>query len=184
MLDAPWAKLFRRKAIGKLRFNECLSYAEDKLFVFGFLSECKSIYTCPHTVYHYYLRPGSLGSDRSSDRHVDQLNIFLPFYADLLGKICKRVPESRKAAGLYHRDLVGRYVCRALNILATRRTKWCMPIFVDFLYSLMKDDPALTVFSIRPGQVVNVMLFKIGNPSFTAGIYRATAWLVSLFKRK
>lgn len=184
MLDAPWAKLFRRKAIGKLRFNESLSYAEDKLFVFGFLSECKSIYTCPHTVYHYYLRPGSLGSDRSSDRHVDQLNIFLPFYADLLGKICKRVPESRKAAGLYHRDLVGRYVCRALNILATRRTKWCMPIFVDFLYSLMKDDPALTVFSIRPGQVVNVMLFKIGNPSFTAGIYRATAWLVSLFKRK
>ena len=80
MLDAPWAKLFRRKAIGKLRFNESLSYAEDKLFVFGFLSECKSIYTCPHTVYHYYLRPGSLGSDRSSDRHVDQLNIFLPFY--------------------------------------------------------------------------------------------------------
>ena len=75
-------------------------------------------------------------------------------------------------------------VCRALNILATRRTSWCRPDFVGFLYSLMKDDPALTVFSIRPGQVVNVMLFKIGNPSFTAGIYRATAWLVSLFKRK
>lgn len=184
MLDAPWGKLFRRKTLGKLRFNESLNYAEDKLFVFSFLSVCKSICTCPHTVYHYYLRPGSLGSDKSSDRHLAQLQIFLPLYSELLSRISQRVPSSCKAVGLYHRDLVGRYVCRALNVLVTRRTSWCRPDFVEFLYSLMKADSALTLFSIRPGQVVNVMLFKLGNPSFTTNVYRVTSWLMSCFKRK
>ena len=136
MLDAPWAKMFKRKAIGSIRFNEGLHYAEDKLFVFEFLASCKSILTCPQTVYDYYLRPGSLGSDIRSDRHVDQLQSFLPLYADLLSKLAARFPTSVKVASLYHKDLVGRYICRILNILATRRTEFCNKEFISSLYSI------------------------------------------------
>ena len=183
MLDAPWAKMFRRKALGNLRFNESLNYAEDKLFVFEFMTLCSSVRTCKETVYSYYLRPGSLGSDISSDRHLEQLKIFLPLYADMLKKLLSHAPDSDKAASLYRRDLIGRYVCRILNILATRRTSFCNAVFIGFLYALMDADNGLGVFSIRIGQSVNMMLYKIGNPSLSAGIYRFTSFIASCFKR-
>jgi hypothetical protein len=163
MLDAPWAKLFKRKSLDTHRFNEKLYYAEDKIFVFEFLSRCQSVRTCDSVVYHYYLRPDSLGSDMKSDRHINQLQVFLPLYADLLNRICARVPESRKAALLYHRDLVGRYICRILNLLATRRTPYCNREFVGFLYNLMDADKRLGVFSVRSAQVGNIMLYKLGR---------------------
>ena len=184
MMDAPWAKLFRRKAIGNLRFNESLNYAEDKLFVFEFLSNCKSIYTCPKVVYNYYLRPGSLGSDISSDNHLSQLQVFLPLYAQLLKKITQRVPSSHKVNLLYRKDLIGRYVCRALNVLATRKSEFCNAEFVGTLYGLMSSDDSLGVFSLRAGQTMNMLLYKMGKPSFSAGFYRFTAGIASCFKRK
>ena len=184
MLDAPWAKLFKRKSLDTHRFNEKLYYAEDKIFVFEFLSRCQSVRTCDSVVYHYYIRPDSLGSDMKSDRHINQLQVFLPLYADLLNKICARVPESRKAALLYHRDLVGRYICRILNLLATRRTLYCNREFVGFLYNLMDADKRLGVFSVRSAQVGNIMLYKLGSPAFTACVYRVSSAIASCFKRR
>ena len=110
MLDAPWAKLYRRKTIRDLRFCEDLSYAEDKLFVFGFLSICNSARTCAAPVYAYHIRPGSLGSDIASDRHLQQLRRFLPQYVRLLETLRVKYPESMKLSRLYHNDLVSRYV--------------------------------------------------------------------------
>jgi glycosyltransferase involved in cell wall biosynthesis len=184
MMDAPWAKLFRRKSIGNIRFNENLSYAEDKLFVFEFLSSCKSIYTCPKVVYNYYLRAGSLGSDISSDKHLAQLQVFLPLYALLLDKISQQVPSSRKANLLYRKDLVGRYVCRGLNVLASRKSRFCNAEYIGFLYELMRSDKSLGILSLRVGQVMNMMLYKMGKPSFTAGLYHFTARVASCFRRK
>lgn len=183
MLDAPWAKLFKRKSLDTHRFNEKLYYAEDKIFVFEFLSRCQSVRTCDSVVYHYYIRPDSLGSDMKSDRHINQLQVFLPLYADLLNRICARVPESRKAALLYHRDLVGRYICRILNLLATRRTPYCNREFVGFLYNLMDADKRLGVFSVRSAQVGNIMLYKLGSPAFSACVYRVSSAIASCFKR-
>ena len=184
MLDAPWAKLFKRKSLESYRFNEQLNYAEDKLFVFDFLSRCKTIYTCPSVVYHYYIRPDSLGSDITSDRHINQLQVFLPLYAELLNRICARVPQSHKAELLYHRDLVGRYICRILNLLATRKTTYNNREFIGFLYDLMNSDKKLGVFSVRVGQVVNIMIYKLGSPVFSSFIYGFTAAIASCFKRK
>lgn len=181
MLDAPWGKLFRRKTLGSLRFNERLSYAEDKLFVFEFLLQCNGIRTCDAVVYDYYLRPGSLGSDIRSDRHLAQMELFLPLYSGVLDKLARRFPTSRKAVSLYHDDLVGRYVCRVLNILATRRTAFRNVGFIGFLYSLMKEDASLGIFSVRAGQVVNLILYKIGSPSFACAVYRFTSGVYSLF---
>lgn len=183
MLDAPWAKMFRRKSLAGLQFREDLSYAEDKLFVFTFFSRCSSIRTCAEAVYAYSIRPGSLGSDVRSDRHLLQLRSFLPSYAEALSALSKRFPSSSKVMSLYHNDLVGRYACRIMNIFMTRRTSLLDTAFIRWLYELMDADSRLGLFSLRSGQIFNILLYKIGHPGFTKGIYRFTSWVYSAFHR-
>ncbi len=175
MLDAPWSKMYRRKTIGSLRFNEELSYAEDKLFVFSFLAKCHSAHTCDVPVYAYHIRPGSLGSDIASDRHLMQLRRFLPLYADVLKALGGRFPASEKLNSLYHRDLVCRYLCRIMNIFMKRRTGLLSEEFVRWVYEMMEADPMLGVFSVRAGQIFNMILYKIGRPGLTVNVYRITS---------
>lgn len=184
MLDAPWAKLFKRKAIGSIRFNEGLHYAEDKLFVFSVMARCSSIKTFSGDVYAYHMRPGSLGSDISSDRHLQQLYVFLPKYAAVLESIAARCPNTPKVLALYRKDLIGRYVCRMLNVYATRRTKMLTSENVRVLYDYMDADRKLGVFSIRSGQIFNMLLYKIGKPGFTVGVYKFTSFVASIFRGK
>ncbi len=175
MLDAPWSKMYRRKTIGSLRFNEELSYAEDKLFVFSFLAKCHSAHTCDVPVYAYHIRPGSLGSDIASDRHLMQLRRFLSLYADVLKALGGRFPASEKLNSLYHRDLVCRYLCRIMNIFMKRRTGLLSEEFVRWVYEMMEADPMLGVFSVRAGQIFNMILYKIGRPGLTVNVYRITS---------
>ena len=182
MLDAPWSKMFRRKTIGNLRFNESLSYAEDKLFVFNYMAVCSSVHTCSFPVYAYHIRVGSLGSDRTSDRHLMQMRRFLPLYADVLDRLTERFPSSLKLTSLYHKDLVGRYVCRILNIFLTRRTALLTEDYLKWLYGLMDADKSLGLFSVRMGQVFNILLHKIGNVTFTIRIYKFTSRVMSFVK--
>lgn len=181
MLDAPWSKMFRRKTIGDLRFCEDLSYAEDKLFVFGFLSICNSARTCAAPVYAYHIRPGSLGSDIASDRHLQQLRRFLPQYVRLLETLRVKYPESMKLSRLYHNDLVSRYVCRILNIFARRRTVLLNEEYLGWIYTLMAADKHLGVFSVRAGQVFNIILYKLGSVKVSMWVYRMTSAICSLF---
>ncbi len=175
MLDAPWAKMFRRKVVGDLRFCEDLSYAEDKLFVFSFFAKCHSARTCDVPVYGYHLRPGSLGSDTVSDRHLMQMRRFLPLYAEVLSGLGERFPASVKLNSLYHKDLVGRYSCRILNIFMTRRTDLLTEEYLGWLYGLMSADKQLGVFSVRPGQIFNLLLYKLGNAGLSVKVYRITS---------
>ncbi len=177
MLDAPWAKMFRRKTIGDLRFCEDLSYAEDKLFVFSFFTKCKSARTCDVPVYGYHLRPGSLGSDIVSDRHLMQLRRFMPLYADVLKELVGRFPASVKLNSLYHNDLVGRYSCRILNIFLKRRTALLNEDYLGWLYGLMSADRQLGIFSVRAGQIFNLILYRIGNLELSVKVYRMTSRL-------
>ncbi len=179
MLDAPWAKMFRRKTIGDLRFCEDLSYAEDKLFVFSFMAKCRSAHTCDVAIYGYHLRAGSLGSDIVSDRHLMQLRRFLPMYADVLASLSARFPASVKLNSLYHKDLVGRYACRILNIFLKRRTVLLNEDYLGWLYGLMSVDSQLGVFSVRAGQIFNLLLYKMDNVSLSVKIYRFTSRLLS-----
>ena len=181
MLDAPWAKLFRRKAISDLRFCEDLCYAEDKLFVFQFLTRCASARTCAVPVYDYHIRSGSLGSDVVSDRHLIQLRRFLPPYVKLLEVLKEKYPESQKIAKLYHNDVVSRYLCRILNIFLRRRTALLDKDYLGWVYGLIAADEPLGIFSVRPGQVFNLMLYKIGWVSASISIYRFISRIFSLF---
>lgn len=183
MLDAPWSKLFKRKAIGSTRFNEELSYAEDKLFVFTVMAKCSSIKTFSGDVYAYYMRPGSLGSDIRSDRHIQQLYVFLPLYAKVLMSIAERCPNTPKVLSLYRRDMIGRYICRMLNIYMSRRTKMLTRDNIAILYRHMSADRSLGIFSIRAGQIFNLLLYKIGRPGFTVAVYKVTAFVSSVFRR-
>lgn len=184
MLDAPWAKLFRRKTIGSLRFNTALSYAEDKLFVFTYLLNCSSVRTCSSAVYAYHIRPGSLGSDIVSDSHLKQLRVFLPAYSDILSELCFRYPSGKKLHSLYHNDVIARYVCRILNIFLTKRTQMLTVDYLEWLYGLMDADRGLGLFSVRPGQIFNIGLYLIGRPSFSVKVYRLTSRVASLFGKK
>lgn len=184
MLDAPWAKLFRRKAIGNIRFNENLSYAEDKLFVFTVMAGASSILAFSGAVYAYYMRAGSLSSDQVSDRHICQLSLFLPEYMKVLSALTERCPTTPNVVNLYHKDVVGRYVCRMLNIYMTRRTSMLNKDNIRFLYDIMDGDSRLGLFSIRPGQVFNIILYKIGKPGFTVAVYKFTSFVVSIFRRR
>lgn len=181
MLDAPWSKMFRRKAVGSLRFCEDLSYAEDKLFVFTFLASCTSACTCSTPVYAYHIRPGSLGSDISSDRHLMQLRRFLPLYAQVLEGLAERYPASVKLNSLYHKDIVGRYICRILTIFMTRRTSILNEDYISWLYDMMGKDSSLGLFSVRFGQIFNILLYKIGRAGLSVKVYRLTSGIRSVF---
>ena len=182
MLDAPWAKLFKRKTIGNTRFCEELSYAEDKLFVFEVMGRCSSILAFSEAIYGYYMRPGSLGSDTKSIKHVSQLMVFLPKYALVLDALVQRCPTTKKVVELYHNDLVGRYICRILNILTKRSSKLLTKEFINTLYAYMAADKKLGVFSLRAGQVVNILLYKIGKPGLSVAYYRFTSFFCTIFR--
>ena len=184
MLDAPWSKIFRRKTIGNLRFCEDLSYAEDKLFVFSFLAICSSACTCPFPVYAYHIRSGSLGSDIVSDRHLMQLRRFLPAYAEVLSSLDRRYPSCRKLNMLYHNDIVGRYICRILNIFLTRKTQILDAGYLRWIYDMMAADPQQGIFSVRFAQAGNMLLFKIGNIDLSLRVYRFCSRLTSYMRRK
>ena len=184
MLDAPWAKLFKRKAIGDVRFNESLHYAEDKLFVFTVMSRCSSIMTFSGAVYGYYMRPGSLGSDISSDRHIQQLQIFLPLYVEVIEALKERCPNTKSVLTLYRKEVIGRYICRLLNLYARRSTDMLTKENIALLYKYMDADPGLGIFSIRAGQVVNLILYKIGKPGFTVKVYKITSFFATIFRKR
>lgn len=171
MLDSPWAKLFKRKTVGNIRFDETLCYAEDKLFVFDMLCRSSSVLTIPHAVYGYYTRPGSLGSDISSDAHIIKLRQFLPKYIALLDALRTRFPSVPKVQALYHNDVVGRYLCRVLNIFAHRQSDLLNEEYLTWIYSLMDADKKLGLFSLRIGQVPNLLLYKLRKVSFSIRTY-------------
>ena len=182
MLDAPWAKLFRFKVIKDIRFNEDLNYAEDKLFVFQVLSKCDSIMTVSQAVYGYYHRNGSLGSDISSDDHIEKLIKFLPEYIPVVSALSERFPSVEKIQTLYHNDVVGRYLCRILNIFCQRDSKYLNEATISWIYLLMDADKHLGVFSLRFGQVPNILLYKRRNEALSVRTYHFVLKVKSFFR--
>jgi hypothetical protein len=184
MLDSPWAKLFKRKVIGKTRFCEELTYAEDKLFVFEILAKASSVMTVSAPVYGYYVRAGSLGSDISSDAHISKIRAFIPKYASVISSLCQRCPSSTKLQRLYHNDVVGRYMCRILNQFTFRESEHLNEEFLSWVYAMMDADKHLGVFSLRAGQVPNMILYKMRKLSFSIKMYRFFYKTNRIFSRK
>ena len=177
LLNSACFKLFRLSLIREqgLRFDEILRYGEDKMFVFSYLSCAEKIRTVPEIVYDYILQPGSLSADLTSDSHLDQIFRLLERYKPVLAALGERYAASGRVRELYHTDFVGRYVCRILTVFARRQSDLMTEENITLLYSYMAEDLRLGVFSIRLGQMVNILLYKIGKPSFTMSVYRLTS---------
>lgn len=184
-LNSPWAKLFSRKIAVKqsLLFDQSLSYGEDMIFVNSFLLHAEKIAIVQKSVYSYHIRSGSLGSDTLSDRHIGQLMVLLPLYADIIDRYVEKFPESHALATLYHRDLIGRYVFRILRIFTIRRSEMLTEDILMTVYGFMDADRRLGIFNVRAGQMVNVLLYKIGWLPLSIGYYRVTSLIFSIFRK-
>jgi hypothetical protein len=53
--------------------------------------------------------------------------------------------------------------------------------YLGFVYDLMDKDNRLGLFSIRAGQVFNILLYKIGKVKFSISSYRLISKIMSLF---
>lgn len=177
LLNSACFKLFSLPLIRchSLKFDESLKYGEDKMFVFSFLSHADKVRTVPEIIYDYILHPGSLSDDVVSDGHISQLFLLLESYIPLLARLKERFPSSQKLEELYHSDVIGRYVCRILTVFARKKSALMTKDNILRLYSYMSEDARLGIFSVRPGQIVNILLFKIGSPSFTMSFYRLSS---------
>ena len=180
ILNSACFKLFRRSIIVEngLRFVEGLSFAEDKMFVMNFLQYVQRVSTVSTIVYSYFLHSGSLSSDMKSESHAREVFRLLDAYGPVLKGLELRFAGSQRIAALYHMDLVGRYVCRVLDIFATRRTELLTDENISLLYGYMSADSGLCVFSLRIGQIPNILLFKLGRPQFSRLVYSMTSSLL------
>lgn len=194
LFRAVWGKLFktsviegclpdgRGKASGRLRFNEDFSYGEDVIFVWSYLMRCRSVSTVRSIVYIYSDTPGGLGSGLGTDRHLEQLFRFIPEYAPCLKSLEKAFPTSSAVATMYRQDLVGRLICRALTVFATRRTELLSRDNIAALYRLMDEDPSLSLTSLRKGQIPNVALYKLHCPRLSRALYAASSRVCTLLR--
>lgn len=186
LMNSACFKLFRRSLIVRygIRFDEELSFAEDKLFVMNYMCYANMVRTVPGIVYSYFIQDDSLSSDMISDNHIRQIMRLLEGYAPLIITLQKKLCFSAKVNKLYHDDLVGRYVCRILTIFCKRPSGLLSEETLSYLYSLMDKDAQLGLFSIRSGQVMNIALYKIRNISFSVKFYRKSASVYSRIFRK
>lgn len=185
-LNTPWAKLYSRRTIvsSGLLFNSSLSYGEDMIFVNSFLLHAGKIAVVREPVYSYHVRSGSLGSDIMSDRHISQLLVLLPLYSDIIGRYQDKFPDSKALSGLYHKDLIGRYVFRILRLFTIRPSDMLDEETLKKVYAFMDADRGLSIFNVRIGQVVNVLLYKIGSVRLSIAYYRFTSWIFTHFRKR
>lgn len=177
LLNSSCFKLYRRSLIAahSHRFDEGLRYGEDKIFVFGFLRFVRSVCTIPEVVYEYRIQKESLSSDVSSDSHLMQLLRLIGAYVPLLKELKELYGESVRLYGLYHADVISRYVCRILTCFALRHSSLMTENTMKELYSYMSEDDRLSVISLRLGQIPNYLLFRIGNIRLSMILYSFTS---------
>lgn len=185
LLNSPCFKLFRRSLIAEksISFVEGLSYAEDKIFVMSFLYHASKVHTVAQVVYSYMIQEESLSSDMTSDRHLEQVFRLLREYEPLLARLTSRYGESSMLAGLYHTDLVSRYVCRILTAFLLKPSALAVSDNIRQLYAYMDADSHLGLFSIRAGQIPNLILYRLGNPPFSERVYALTSSICSFFSK-
>lgn len=177
LLNSSCFKLFRRSVIEarSLRFDTMLRYGEDKMFVFSFLRFADKVRTVSEVVYKYMIQGESLSSDLNSDNHISQILTLLDRYTPVLDELRRMFPDSRRIGALYHVDVVSRYVFRILTCFALRKSRMMTYENIALLYSYMSEDSMLGVSSIRPMQLPNYLLFRIGNVRLTMAFYKFTS---------
>lgn len=89
-----WGKVYRRAAVGTLRFDTSLTIAEDQLFFAAFLCTARAVKVVDTVGYRYTVREGSAMSGRTAAATEQYRRFFARFY-DLIG--------DKKATVLYEK---------------------------------------------------------------------------------
>jgi len=174
----PWAKLYRRSIIRKqsLVFNTGLSYAEDKLFLYDFLRHASSAYAVSVPVYEYYRHEGSLSGGRTTEKRVSQLLDVLPLCAASFMDLIRRFPDNQALRRVYHNDIICLDLMRVLRFFVKKPTRLLTEENLRILYGIMDKDSRMRLLERRvPGQMLNVLLYRIGSTSFTRSVYGMTS---------
>ena len=98
----PFNKLFLRELLGNLRFNTSLRMGEDFLFVFQYLSCCRTICILDECLYVYVKRPNSAMTATFNDKRMDYIKS-----VEIIENMCKEcypyVLKKALAWGYVHR---------------------------------------------------------------------------------
>ena len=184
LFRGPWAKLYRSSVIKKhsLRFNENLSYAEDKLFVYHFMNKVTSAAAVDVPVYEYFRRPGTLSGGKTTARRLDQLLDVVPLYAEDFIALMNKYPASKALKKVFHNDIVCCDIMRILRTFFKFRTSRMTADVLSDLYSLIDHDSRLRVFERRvPGQIINTILYKSGSVRLASFVYKSVSLILSTF---
>lgn len=184
LFRGPWAKLYRSSVIKKhsLRFNENLSYAEDKLFVYQFMNKISSAAAVDAPVYEYFRRPGTLSGGKTTARRLDQLLDVVPLYAEAFVALISKYPSCKSLRKVFHNDIVCCDIMRILRTFLKIRTSRLTDSVLSGLYSLIDQDSRIRVFERRvPGQILNTLLYKSGSVTFALFIYKSVSFILSPF---
>ena len=184
LFRGPWAKLYRSSLVRKhsLHFDENLSYAEDKLFVYQFLNKVTSAAAVDAPVYEYFRRPGTLSGGKTNARRLDQLLDVVPLYAEAFVALMNKYPSCKALKKVFHNDIV---CCDIMRILRTffkvRTSRLTEPVLAE-LYSLIDNDSRLRLLERRvPGQIVNTILYKSGSVRLARFAYKSVSLILSPF---
>lgn len=186
LFDSPWAKLFRRKFVERngLKFDERLSYAEDKIFVFNALVRAGVVSSVSSAVYRYYMNPGTLSRNLDTDRHISQLLELLPIYREVILRLKEKYPLSEAVRRLYHDDLVARYVMRICGILSRRRSDMLDAETLTRLSLYVKEDPLPGLRRIALRRYPDYLLMYRGSVRISLHYFTAVSSLMSIFAGK
>lgn len=185
LLRSPWAKLYRRKIIQRagLRFNESLSYAEDKLFVYGFLNHADTAATINVSVYDYYRHSGTLSWGRTDVVRASRLLDMLPHYSEALILLSEKYPDCDALRRVYHNDLFCGDIMRVFRVLMKYRTPLLSQRNIRLLYSIMdKDTKMLFAESRVPGQLLVSFFYCTGLHALSVWFCRLTSSVLSFFR--
>ena len=180
----PCAKLYRRSLLVEhnIRFDESLSYAEDKLFVYTFLRHIASAAACSSVIYLYDHRQGTLSGGKMTDHRASQLLEAIPKIAAAFMELAGRFERAECFLKIYHNDIVCGNVIRVLRYFMKSRTALLTGEALCSLYSVMDRDVRLK-FGERqvPGQLIAVALYKRCGVAAALYIYRHISFVLSRF---
>ena len=184
LFRGPWAKLYRLSVIRKhsLHFDESLSYAEDKLFVYQFVNNITSAASVDVPVYEYYRRPGTLSGGKTSTRRLDQLLDAVPLYAEAFVALMNKYPGNKALKKVYHNDIVCCDIMRILRTFFKIRTNRLSASLLSELYSFLAIDSRLRIMERRvPGQMFNTLLYRSGSLRLAIFAYKSVSLILSPF---